>query len=147
MGICPAHSVQSSIRGDHGTRAMLTDLPPVTLSFCGATIPDSRVVKSLGVFIDRSLSFQSHVDSLVKKCIGMLIALSHARNVMPKTTLNSVVQALVISIVRYCISVYGSCGAGQLHRVQKVINFCVRVVTGRKRSDRISDVIIGNWDG
>ena len=50
-------------------------------------------------------------------------------------------EALVLSIVRYCISIYGSCGVTQVKRVQKVINFCARVVSGRRRNDRISDVI------
>ena len=39
-------------------------------------------------------------------------------------------------IVRYCLSVYGSCGTTQIRRVQKIVNFCVRVVTGKRRYDR-----------
>lgn len=76
----------------------------------------------------------------------MLIALNHARHVIPKCALKSIVQALVISIVRYCISIYGTCGETQLHRVQKVLNFCARVVYGRRKHDHISDVFKDmNW--
>ena len=124
-----------------GTPAMLRELPPVTLSFCGTVIPDSRQVKNLGLTIDRHLNYQSHIDTMTNKCTGILIALSHARHVIPKSSLKIIVQALVMSIVRYCISVYGSCGTVQLHRVQKVINFCARVVTGRRRFDHIADAI------
>lgn len=91
--------------------------------------------------MDRHLSFQSHIDSVTRKCTGILVALSHARNVIPQSALKCIVQALVLSVVRYCASVYGSCGATQLHRVQKIINFCARVVTGRRRREHISDVI------
>ena len=122
-----------------GTPAMLRNLPPVTLRFSGSVIPDSGVVKNLGVMLDRHLSFEAHVDYMTKKCTGILIALSHARHVVPRKTMKCIVEALALSIVRYCLSVYGSCGATQLHRVQKMVNFCVRVVTGKRRYDHISD--------
>ena len=60
---------------------------------------------------------------------------------MPASTRKIVVEALVLSVVRYCISVYGSCGTTQLKRVQKIINFCARVVSGRKRNEHVSGVI------
>ena len=47
-----------------GTHAMLRTLPTVTLKFGDATISDSRVVKSLGVMLDRHLSFEQHVNSV-----------------------------------------------------------------------------------
>ena len=121
-----------------GTHAMLRTLPPVTLRFCDTVIHDSRVVKNLGVHLDRHLSFETHVDHMTRKCTGILIALSHARHVIPRETLKSIVEALALSIVRYCLSVYGSCGTTQLHRVQKIVNFCVRVVTGKRRHEHVT---------
>ena len=50
-------------------------------------------------------------------------------------------NALVVSAVRYCISIYGTCGKGQLHRVQKLPNFCARVISGRRKYQHISDVL------
>ena len=64
----------------------------------------------------------------------------HAKHVIPKSVVITIVQALVTSIVRYCISVYGTCNATQLHRVQKLLNFGARVVSGRRKHDHISDV-------
>ena len=52
-----------------------------------------------------------------------------------------IVEALVLSVVRYCLSVYGSCGVTQRDRVQKIVNFCARVVTGKRRFDHISGEI------
>ena len=65
----------------------------------------------------------------------------HARHVIPRSILKQVVEALVISVLRYCLSVYGSCGETQLQRLQKVVNFCARVVSGRRRRDSVSAVI------
>ena len=63
-------------------------------------------------------------------------------HVLPRQTLKAIVEALVMSsVLRYCLSVYGSCGVTQLSRVQKVVNFCVRVITGRRRYDRVSEAL------
>ena len=124
-----------------GTPGMLRSLPPITLTFCGAVVSGARSVRNLGIHLDRHLNFQTHIDNMTAKSTGILIALSHARHVLPSNTLKIIVQALVLSVVRYCMSVYGSCGVTQMRRVQKLVNFCARVVSGRRRSDRISDAI------
>ena len=129
-----------------GTPAMLRGLPPVALDFLGTTIPDSRVVKNLGVIMDNYLSFQSHVDHVTSKCTGILLGMMHAKHVVPKSAVVAIVQALVTSIIRYCISVYGTCNATQLHRVQKLLNFGARVVSGRRKHDHVADVLRDlNW--
>ena len=124
-----------------GTPQMLRSLPAVTINFSGSVITDSRIVKNLGLIMDRHLSFEAHVDSVQRKCTGLLIALSHARHTIPKAFLAQIVQGLVISIVRYCISIYGSCNLTQTRRIQKIINFGARVVTGKRKTDHISHVI------
>ena len=54
---------------------------------------------------------------------------------------SQIVDALVLSHMRYCIQVYGSANAGQIAKLQKVINFAARVVSGRRKYDHISDCI------
>lgn len=90
---------------------------------------------------NRHLSFDDHISQLVARCTGVLIALSHSRHVLPSYTLAFVVNALVVSSIRYCISIYGTCGKMQLHRVQKLLNFCARVISGRRKYDHISGVL------
>ena len=124
-----------------GTSSMLRSLPPVSLKFNGTLVTESREVKNLGLTVDRSLSFQAHIDTITRKCTGILIALSHARHVIPGPALKVIVESLVLSVVRYCLSIYGSCGTTQVKRVQKIINFCARVVTGRRRSEHVSDAV------
>ena len=126
-----------------GTRNMLRDLPPVQLKFGNSVITESRVVKNLGLTMDRHLTFESHIDQLVAKCTGVLIALSHSKHVLPSFTVALVVNALVISAIRYCIAIYGTCGRTQLNRIQKLLNFCARVISGRRKYDHISDVLRG----
>jgi len=123
-----------------GTKQMLRDVASVNVRFNQATITSSNHARNLGVIFDRSLDFQPHVDQLVPKCTGMLLALNHVKHVVPIATLRRLITALVFPVLQYCMSVYGICNKAQVHRIQKVINFAARVISGRRRYDRISDV-------
>ena len=86
-------------------------------------------------------TFQCHVSKVVTKCTGMLIALNHAKHVIPHTTLKRLVSALVFATMRYCMLVYGICGQTQKQRIQKLVNLAARVLSGRRRHEHVADVI------
>ena len=124
-----------------GTTQMLRGIGDVRVHFNGATVTSKDQVRNLGVTFDRNLNFGLHVDLLVPKCTGMLLALNHAKHVIPTATVKYLVTALVFPVMRYCMSVYGICNKTQVRRVQKLINFAARIVSGRRRNDHISDVV------
>ena len=121
-----------------GTKAMLCDVPQITIHVGTALVTETKSVKNLGLVIDKHLTFEHHVDQLTAKCTGMLMALMHAKHVVPRCTLRQIVESLVISSIRYCISIYGTCGTTQMHRVQKLVNFCIRVITGKRKYESVS---------
>jgi len=47
-----------------GTPAILRNVPPVTIAFNGSQIHDSKVIRNLGVMVDRHLNYQAHVDAV-----------------------------------------------------------------------------------
>ena len=123
-----------------GTPEMTRRLPPITINFCGSTITSSDTVKNLGVWFDSDMSFVTHTTDVVRRCTGTLCGLSHSRHSLPATVMVTLVQGLVLSIIRYCLSVYGASNVTQRKRLQKLVRFAARVVSGR-RKDRVSDVI------
>ena len=96
---------------------------------------------NLGVTFDQNMTFSLHVDDVVQRCTGLLVGLSHCRHSLPQSVMASLVQALVVSIIRYCISIYGSCNDTQTSRLQKLLNFGARVVSGRRKYDHVRDVL------
>ena len=103
-------------------------------------------MKNLGIVMDRHLHFEPHVNQLVSKCTGLLIGLSHARHRLPHDVLPALVNGLVISLIRYCIAVYGHSTAQSVRSIQRLLNFCARVVSGRRRRDHVRDVLDElNW--
>ena len=111
-----------------GTKAMLRNFPEVTIKFGTSLVSESRTVKNLGLVMDRFLTFDAHIDQLVGKCTGVLLALSHAKHSLPSDIIASLVTSLVVSHIRYCISIYGNYGLAQRHRIQKLVNLCARIV-------------------
>ena len=124
-----------------GTRQNLRQLPAISIKFMNATVSGSPTVRNLGVVFDQCMTFTAHTDDVVRRCTGILIGLTHSRHCLPHATLITLVQGLVISLIRYCISVYGTCNVTQTARLQKVLNFAARVISGRRKFDHISDVL------
>ena len=124
-----------------GSRQNLKHLPPVLVKIDNAAIKESDTVKNLGVIFDRHLSFSSHIDHLVRRCTGTLLSLSHARQGLPTEVLPRLVDGLVMSCIRYCVSVYGATSGQLIQRVQKCINFCARVISGKRKYDHISGTL------
>ena len=77
---------------------------------------------------------------VTRRCFGMLTGLSHLRHYLPVSVLTTLVSALVLSHVRYCLTVYGNGSGKNCARIQKIINFSARVIFGRRKFDHISDV-------
>ena len=129
-----------------GTRQMLQDLPKTSISVNGVTVEEIPRVKNLGIVMDRYLSFEPHINQLAAKCTGLLIGLSHAKHCIPHDVLPTIVNGLVIALIRYGIAVYGNGTAQAVTRIQKLLNFCARVVSGRRKCDHVRDVLHElNW--
>ena len=129
-----------------GSRQNLRTLPPISVVFRGETLSPEVKVRNLGVIFDPVLTWDAHVAHVVSKCFGILIGLSHIRHHLPQGVISTIVHGLVLSHVRYCISVFGNCTDKNHKQLQKIINFSARVVAGRKKFDHISDVLKGpNW--
>ena len=119
---------------------------PPTITFMDQTLTCSNRVKNLGVIMDSNLSWELHVNHVIGICFGILIGLQNAKHLLPQRLLPRIIDALVFSHVRHCAQVYGSANCTTIAKLQKLFNFAARVVSGRRRSDHISDVLKTlNW--
>ena len=93
-----------------GTRQNLQKftLSEVSVMFRGVPLQPCTEVKNLGVVFDSHLSWDQHISLLTRCCFGMLTGLAHLRHYLPETVLSTIVSALVLSHVRYCLTVYGN---------------------------------------
>ena len=111
-----------------GSSRALSNMPELRISFCNTNIVPCDKVRNLGLIMDSKLSWDAHVSTISRRCMGILSGLSHARNYLPNSVVSTLVTALVLSQVRYCISVYGNGSKKNLDRIKKILNFAAKVI-------------------
>ena len=123
-----------------GNRQLLCHIPPnTTVNFNGNIIYPSKHVKNLGVYFDRNMLFDVHISELNKKVMGILMFASRISDKLDKKSRVMVIQAIVLSLINYCIKIWGTTNDTLLHNVQKLQNFAVRIaIGGVKKYDHIS---------
>ena len=112
--------------------------PNFHIDFGNSKISPVHSVKVLGVTVDDTLAWDKHISCILRRCYSVLIGLSRIRRRVPRETRKLLIEALVFPQMTYCISVWGGCTVTQLRRLQKCINFCVRIVMNLRRCDRVT---------
>ena len=123
-----------------GSRQYISEIgDDIHINFNGNIIKPMKFVKNLGVYFDRYMSFETHIDEIYKKVMGTLIYLNRVKDSFEPSTRKIVVQSLAMSIINYCLKVWGTTNNTQLQRIQKLQNFAARVAIGNvKKYDHIS---------
>ena len=88
-----------------GSQQNIWTIPHFTIRFRDHVLVPCLEAKKLGLFFDRTLSWNSHVSLVRKRCLGILTGLSHLKHCLPASVL-ALVNAVVLSQVWYCLSVY-----------------------------------------
>ena len=110
------------------------------MKFRDTDLTPGHEAKNLGITFDRYLSWDSHVEQLSRKCVGILTALSHLRHYLPSGSLPTLVSALVFSHIRYGLAVYGNGSGKNMATIQKIFNFAARIISRKRKFDHISGV-------
>ena len=110
----------------------------LSIHFGNDEISPKQSVKVLGVVIDEHLSWNYHISLVVQRCYCVLVSLARITHKLPKCVRQMLIESLVFPHIRYCITVWGNCTATQKQRVQKAINFGVRIVTGLGRREHVT---------
>ena len=95
----------------------------ITINFDGNQLKPMDSVKNLGIYFDRYMSFDSHIDHVYKKVMGVLIYLNRIKDLFEPQTRIIVVQSLALSLINYCFVVWGSTSNVHLDKIQKLQNF------------------------
>lgn len=112
----------------------------------GISVADSKLtfavqLKSLGVVIDQSLSFNQHIQNVVKASNFHIRGLRHIRPFLDEKIANTIACSIVSSRIDYCNSLLHGTSEKNLRKLQVVQNSLARVVTGVKRRDHIQPAL------
>ena len=125
------------------SRQQVTHTNVDTISVSGSVITPSSTLKSLGVVLDRSLSFDQHVAAVCKNChfhIG-LRALQQVRASLPEDVAKTVACSIIQSRLDYCNALFTGMSESNFKKLQRVQNTIARVVLRRGKYDHITPAL------
>jgi hypothetical protein len=120
-------------------RCCLTEFPDILVD--GITIQPSTSVKSLGVYLDQTLSYDPQLAALSRACHYQLRQIRQICTYLNQDLIKAVLQAFISSRLDYCNALYTGLPASRLRTLQRIQNSAARIYSRRRRSDHITPVL------
>lgn len=113
-----------------GTRQKLSRCEECALSLWldDRQLEQTQEERLLGLVIDPSVSWSSHVTKLRKKLLKRVAVLARIKKFLPVKYRIILFNASIKPILEYCVSVWGNCNAGLLDDIFKVQKRCARII-------------------
>jgi len=124
-----------------GTRQQLLKVTHQSLVINGVSVRPVSKVRDLGVIIDEELTMIAHVNQVVSGCFYQLRQLRSIWRSMPLDVRRALVSAYISSRMDYCNATLYGVAAGNIHRLQIVMNAAARLVTDTIRYEHITPVL------
>jgi hypothetical protein len=116
-----------------GTQQRLRHFSSIrTINIAGSVINLSDKITTLGVTLDSTLNFNSHVSSVCKASYYHLQALKHIRPVLTQDMAASIAVALIQSRLDYANSVLYHTSVNNIYKLQHVQNMAARLIMHKK---------------
>ena len=112
-----------------------------SVAVAGSNIKFSMKLKSLGVTLDQSLTFDDHIKNVVKASNFHIRALKHIRPMLSSEVANMVACSVVNIKLDYCNSLLYDTSKKNFDKLQRIQNHLARVVSGTARRDHIRPVL------
>ena len=120
---------------------------PLSLKINDATLEHNTSSKLLGIMIDQTLKWDTHVKYICKKINPKIGLIHRLRKILPTKVLSTLYLTLIQPHIDYCISVWGACALKYINLIQQLQNRAARAVTGIFDYNQSVSAIINslNW--
>ena len=126
-----------------GSQQLLQQLDHIpSINFIGKTLEPVAQVKDLGTILDSKLKYNEHIQRLSSSCISKLCQINRVKNLFDQSTLINIINALVMSKVHYCSSIWGNTSEENIKKVHFIQNYAARVIVGNVgKYDHVSPLL------
>jgi hypothetical protein len=123
------------------TQKKLNLIGNFSVLFNGAIIQTCNNIKCLGLTIDSTLSWDLHISKMVRACHNRINSLYKLKDFISNEYKIMLGQALVMSLINYMSTIWGSTTNKNLKAVEKVIRSLARFVSGKNKYDSIAPTV------
>lgn len=110
-----------------GSKHALRSEQKLCLSLNGAVIEQVKEAKLLGVTIDKTLTWSTHINNIVIKMSNGISNIRRSARFLTDTTIKLVIQSLVLSHLDYCPAVWSNTAKQELVKLQLAQNRAARL--------------------
>ena len=125
-----------------GTRQQLEKIGIDELILHSSTFQFSKKVVNLGVVLDNQLKMSEQEYSLCRSCFFQRRQIRTIQRSLTSVSTNTLVNAFANSRLDYCNSLLYGIGEGLMDRLQRVQNAAARLVSGAKKHDHITPIMV-----
>ena len=102
----------------------------------------SDKVTSLGVILDKHMSFDDQIDHVCKSSINYLRNLFRIRRYLDVNAGSTVMHALITTRLNYCNHLYFGLPKYKVKKLQQIQNIAARYISGARKFDHITPVLV-----
>ena len=118
--------------------SMNNDIIIKGIIFEGQCIRFSTEVKNVGVWLDRNLNMNKHINHIVSHCFKLLKDIGGIRKCLQQDHLERLVHAVSSSRIDYCNVLFMNISKENLYKLQKTQNAAARLILGKRKRDSAS---------
>ena len=123
-------------------RSLLRKVGDLLLEVDGCSITPSPVVRNLGVILDPTLSFQSHINNVTRSAFYHLKNIARLRPSLSDSVTQTLIHCFISTCLDYCNAILTGLPSKTLDRLQYVQNSAARVLTGIKPWQHITPTLM-----
>ena len=124
-----------------GTRQQVDRIGNSEVAVLGCNIVPQDYIKSLGVRLDKNLTFNKFVDDICRSIHYHSRALRHIRGNLNVDTAKMIACAIGSSSLDYCNGVLQGISGANINKLQRAQNTLARIVIGCRRNEHITPVL------
>ena len=125
-----------------GTRSQLSKIGEVSIKIGNDTISAVPSVRNLGVHFDKELKWTVHINRLTSNLYHILRKVAHVQHLFNEDATKTIIQALVLSKIDYCNSIYLGAPTYAINKLQRLQNMGCRIIRKVGKYDHITPHLI-----
>ena len=112
-----------------------------SVKFGDTFVTQGQSVRNLGIIFDKSMSFTDQINHVCKISHFQIRDLRRIRDIVPRSALISLANALVTSRLDYCNSLYNGITKANIQKLQRIQNSIARAITKTPKYDHIRPIL------